>query len=96
MHFRVLLLQLIFEGNLEDQTGFISIGALYFINGYCSPEPEVAARRGKEQKIRELITNRVVEILAEFIFGVFNGRDKVKVHIKAKKDGCYFPATPTK
>ena len=62
MHFRVLLLQLIFEGNLEDQIGFISIGALYFINGYCSPEPEAAARRGKEQKIRELITNRVVEM----------------------------------
>ena len=62
MHFRVLLLQLIFEGNVEDQTGFISIRALYLINGYCSPEPEAAARRGKEQKIHELITNHVVEM----------------------------------
>ena len=34
--------------------------------------------------------------MADFIFGVFNGRDKVKVHIKAKEDGCYFPATLTK
>ena len=46
VHSRFLLSQLIFEGNLEDRTGFISIGALYFTDGYCSPEPEAAARRG--------------------------------------------------
>ena len=79
MHFRVLLLQLIFEGNLEDQTGFISIGALYFINGYCSPEPEAAARRGNEQKIHELITNCVVEMAGPQI-----GRVHIWVETKSR------------
>nr|XP_058970820.1 cubilin-like [Pocillopora verrucosa] len=67
VHFRVLLLQLIFEGNLEDQTGFISIGALYFINGYCSPEPEAAARRA----CRELFTDKTGVITSPYYPGYY-------------------------
>ena len=62
MHSRFLLSQLIFEGNLEDRTGFISIGALYFTDGYCSPEPEAAARRGEVHKIFASFTKREVEM----------------------------------
>lgn len=58
---------LIFEGNLEDQTGFISIGALYFINGYCSPEPEVAARRA----CRELFTDKTGVITSPYYPGYY-------------------------
>lgn len=35
--------QLIFEGRLP-QVGFISIGGLYFTNGYCSMEPSKATK----------------------------------------------------
>ena len=36
-----------FEGNLEQQRGFIAIATPYFTNGYCSAEPEKAAKKGK-------------------------------------------------
>ena len=40
-----------FEGNLGQPTGFIAIGALYFTNGYCTPEPATAAKRGEDHNI---------------------------------------------
>ena len=40
-----------FEGNLEQQKGFIAIAAPYFTNGYCSAEPEKAAKKGKNCSI---------------------------------------------
>lgn len=46
-----LLFQLMFEGSLEQQKGFIAIAAPYFTNGYCSAEPQEAAKKGKNFSI---------------------------------------------
>ena len=35
-----------FEGNLEQRKGFLAIAVPYFTNGYCSAEPEEAAKKG--------------------------------------------------
>jgi len=40
-----------FEGNLEQQKGFIAIAAPYFTNGLCSAEPDKAAKKGKNSRI---------------------------------------------
>lgn len=46
-----LLFQLMFEGSLQQQKGFIAIAAPYFTNGYCSAEPQEAAKKGKNFSI---------------------------------------------
>ena len=40
-----------FEGNLEQQRGFTAVATPYFTNGYCSAEPEKAAKKGKNWSI---------------------------------------------
>lgn len=40
-----------FEGKLEKQKGFIAFATPYFTNGYCSAEPEKAAKKGKNSTI---------------------------------------------
>lgn len=50
-----------FEGNLEQQKGFIAIAALYFTNGYCSAEPAKATKKGENCSIMlkpEVKTNK--------------------------------------
>ena len=62
----LLLLQLMFEGNLEKPRGFIAIATPYFTNGYCSAEPEKAADKGKNFSIileAEDTTNREARFL---------------------------------
>lgn len=47
-----------FEGSLEQQKGFIAIAAPYFTNGYCSAEPQQAAKKGKNCSITSKIEDK--------------------------------------